>query len=201
MDNPQWFVDALSSDKITQMTGGAIQPLSREAAAGLVGGWMVETGDPTLSNLDVVEVGNNNAGRGLSQYSHSRRGPYDQARATALARGQDVNSREYQLQYFVDEYLGKYDVNGASLSGWTGALDKTLPQAGSPEQYAQHFTDTYFRPSTPHLDRRQAAARALFDAAPPNNPPSPQTQTAIEMLKQMPGGNVQAPKPHELNQN
>ena len=199
MSNPQWFVNALSSDKITKMTGGRIQPLSREAAAGLVGGWIVETGDPTLSNLDVVEVGNGNAGRGLSQYTHSRRGPYDRARSKALAMGQDVNSREWQLAYFAEEYLGKHDGGGGSLIGWTGALDRNLPQAGTPEQYAAHFTDHYFRPRTPHLDRRQAAARELFDAEPPNIPPSPKTQAASEMLKQMPGGDVQAPEPAQVN--
>lgn len=163
MSNNQWFIDQLSGSGIERMSKGRIKRLSRNAAAGLVGSWMVETGDPTLSNLDVIERGNGNAGRGLSQYTGVRRGPYDRARAAALRNGQDVNSREWQLQYFADEYAGDHD-NGGSLIGWTKALENA-PTSGSASDYARHFTDTYFRPGVPHMDRRmQLAEQALSGA-------------------------------------
>ena len=163
MSNNQWFIDALSGDEIERMSKGRIKRLSRNAAAGLVGSWMVETGDPTLSNLDVVERGNGNAGRGLSQYTGVRRGPYDAARASALRAGQDVNSREWQLQYFADEYAGDHD-RGGSLIGWTRALENA-PASGTPSDYARHFTDSYFRPGVPHMDRRMKLAEDALRGA------------------------------------
>ena len=162
MSNPQWFVEQLTNGNVEKMSGGAIPRMSLEAATGMVGGWIVETGDPTLQELDVVEKVAGK-GRGLGQYTSSRRGPYDEARAKALQYGQDPNTREWQLQYFVDEYQGKHDRNGLSAIGWTKAFGDKLPQSGSAADYAKFFTDVYFRPSEPHVDRRQAHAQRLYD--------------------------------------
>lgn len=159
MSNKQWFVDSLSGSRIEQISGGRLKRMPRNAAAALVGNWVVETGSSDLSNLDIVEIGNGNAGRGLSQYTGVRRGPYDRARAQALRNGVDPNSRDWQFQYFVEEYMGKHDGGGGSLIGWTGALEN-LPQTDT-AGYARHFSDNYFRPGVPHLDRRIQEANAL----------------------------------------
>lgn len=166
--NTDYIFNTLTSDKITQMSGGRIPKMTPEQAAGLIGSWVVETGDPTLQNLDVVERGARK-GRGLSQYTHVRRIPYDRARADALAKGIDPNSAQWQMQYFADEYAGKYDQDGRSLSGWTRTFENA-PKTGTPEQYADHYTGSYdeqrgyFRPSIPHHDQRAEAARQVYAA-------------------------------------
>lgn len=166
--NTDYIYNTLTSDKITQMSGGRIPKMTPEQAAGLIGSWVVETGDPTLQNLDVVER-QAKAGRGLSQYTGVRRIPYDRARADALAAGQDPNSAEWQMQYFADEYAGKFDQDGRSLIGWTKAFENA-PAKLTPEQYARHYTGSaaegmgYFRPGVTHQDRRAAAAKAVYEA-------------------------------------
>ena len=151
--NVEQLHDGLSTYEMSDMSGGAIQQMPRTSASALTGNYIVETGDPTLSNTDVVEI-NAKKGRGLAQYTNARRGPYDQARAEYIAAGSDPNSMDFQMQYAADEYAGKYDsAPGKSLSGFTGTLsgetdDMTVPQA------ATHFRKDFFRPSVPHNDRR-----------------------------------------------
>ena len=164
MSNKAWFMNALQSSQIENASGGRIKRLNKMQASGMIGSWIVETGDPTLQNIDVVERGNGGAGRGLSQYTGVRRQGYDRARAQALRNGQDVNSREWQFQYFVDEYLGKHDINGASMIGWTRSLEN-IPEMSSAADYAQYFTDQYFRPGTPHMERRRQLANETFGGA------------------------------------
>ena len=167
-DNIKEIFGTLTSDKITEMSGGKIPKMTPEQASGLMGSWVVETGKPGLQGLDVVERGNNNAGRGLSQYSHSRRPGYDAARADALARGIDPNSAQFQMQYFADEYEGVHDpAPGKSLIGWTKVFEKA-PANLTPEQAARYYTGSaqsgtgYFRPSTPHYDQRENAAKQIY---------------------------------------
>ena len=69
-----------------------------EFAASWLGQAVVETGKPNLEKLDVVEHGTG-IGRGMLQYSYSRRGPYDRARAQALQQGQDPNDINWQIDY------------------------------------------------------------------------------------------------------
>ena len=159
--NVRQAYDFLTGDGIVDRSGGAIKPLTPQAASGLIGGWMVETGSDDLSNLDVVEKNNNQAGRGISQFSHGRRGPYDAAREAAISAGIDPNSMEFQLGYAVDEYTGKHDpAPGKSLSGWTNAFE-THGQSTDVAGAATGFTNDYFRPSTPHMDRRIEAAERV----------------------------------------
>lgn len=151
--------DYLTGDQITERSGGTLQPMTPEAASGLIGNWMVETGSNDLTNLDVVEEDNNQAGRGISQFSHSRRGPYDAARDAAINAGVDPNSMEFQLGYAIDEYTGKHDTNG-SLSGWTKAFE-THGQSDDLIGATTGFQNDYFRPSTPHQERRIEAAKRV----------------------------------------
>ena len=152
----------LTGDDIVERSGGVLRSMSPEGASGLIGGWMVETGSSDLSNLDVVERNNNQAGRGISQFSHARRGPYDAARDAAINAGIDPNSVDFQLGYAVDEYIGKHDpAPGKSLSGWTKAFERH-GNSDSVSEAATGFTNDYFRPSTPHLDRRIDAANQVY---------------------------------------
>ena len=167
--NLDYFYKALTSGQVEIMSGGKIPKMSHEQASGLIGSWIVETGKPGLEGLDVVERGNNNAGRGLSQYTGVRRGPYDAAREKALATGQDVHGAEFQLKYFVDEYIGRHDPGpGKSLIGWTRVFENA-PKQGTAAQYADYYTGSaaegrgYFRPGIPHTDRRVKAALAVSE--------------------------------------
>jgi len=172
--NTDYMFSVLTSPEITRMSGGIIPPMTPQQAAGMLGSWIVETGDPTLQNLDVVEQ-QARAGRGLSQYTGVRRIPYDAARADALKQGKNPNSAQWQMQYFADEYAGKYDQEGRSLIGWTRSLE-SLPPNQSAGQYAEMITGSadsasgYFRPGVPHTDRRMKAAEAVFKAY---NQPTP----------------------------
>ena len=160
--NVRQAYDYLTGDGIVERSGGSLQSMTPEAASGLIGNWMVETGSSDLSNLDVVEKNNNQAGRGISQFSHSRRGPYDAARDAAISAGVDPNSMEFQLGYAVDEYTGKHDpAPGQSLSGWTKAFE-SHGQSDDLTAATAGFQDDYFRPTTPHADRRLEAAQRVY---------------------------------------
>ena len=180
--NVQRAYDFLTGDGIVDKSGGALKPMTPEGASGLIGGWMVETGSNDFNDLDVVEKGNNQAGRGISQFSHSRRGPYDAAREAAISAGVDPNSIDFQLGYAVDEYMGKHDpAPGHSLSGWTKSFEN-FGQSDDVRDATIGFTsgignkEGYFRPSTPHMDRRIAAAERVYKhmtAPKPNMSPNP----------------------------
>lgn len=188
--NTDYLFNTLTSNKINQMSAGRIPKMSPQQASGLIGSWMVETGDPTLQNLDVVEKVAG-AGRGLSQYTGTRRIPYDLQRSQALSQGVDVNSPEWQLQYFADEYSGKFDQQGRSLIGWTQNLERA-PQNLSPAEYAQYYTGSaqegtgYFRPGVPHTERRRQAAEQVFKAYGVLPPQPEQTILNIPQIKQGP---------------
>lgn len=179
----------LTSGQAAKDSGGKLPKFTPQQAAGLIGSWIVETGRPNLKGLDVVEKGAG-LGRGLSQYTGERRIAYDRARASALKTGQDPNSIQWQLKYFVQEYMGKHDLKpGASLSGWTRVFENS-PAKGSPEFFAKYFTGSaatgtgYFRPSEPHLDRRQNAANQvykLFSSPPPPPPPPPEQKSLFQI--------------------
>ena len=73
-----------------------------EFAASWLGQAVVETGNEDLSNLDVVERGSGK-GRGMFQYTYSRRTPYDRARAQALQQGKDPNDINWQIDYALNQ--------------------------------------------------------------------------------------------------
>ena len=168
----------LTSDQVTNESKGKIKPMTKEQAAGLIGSWVVETGKPNLSGLDVVEAGSG-AGRGLSQYTGVRRSAYDKARSAALAKGENPNSAQWQARYFAQEYSGAHD-KGGSLIGWTKVFENA-PAKGSPAFFANYFTGSaakgqgYFRPGVPHTESRAHAADQVLRifAAPPAAPPQP----------------------------
>jgi hypothetical protein len=151
----------LTGDWLTERSGGVLKPLTPAGAAGLLGGNQVETGSYDLTDMDVVEQGNGQKGRGLSQFTGVRRSAYDRAREKAIQAGHDPNSLDFQMGYMVDEYLGKHDTNGKSLSGWTKAFQQ-CGQMTDPQKSALCWSETYFRPSDPHNDRRMAGAKDIL---------------------------------------
>jgi hypothetical protein len=182
--NTDYIYKALTDGTVTNLTGGKIPKMNAQQAAGLIGSWLIETGRKDLSNLDVVEQGSGR-GRGLSQYTGVRRGPYDQAVAAARAAGKDPNSAQWQIEYFAKEYLNR------DLIGWTQVFERMPKNLKGPGEYAAYFTGSaregkgYFRPGVPHTDRRMQAANEVYKhystpkvtapaAQPQNKPAIPQ---------------------------
>ena len=181
--NINYLWKALTSSQIEELTGGRIKRLTKNQAAGLIANWVVETGSPDLSQLDVEEI-DGGAGRGMSQYTGARRGPYDYARL----RSKDPNSVEFQLAHFAKEYIGVYDkMGGGSLSGYRRTFEDR-PSTGSPGDYARYFSNSYFRPGIPNNHHRVQAAQEIFsvysqpeEMAPPPTPSTPEP-TAGQLL-------------------
>jgi hypothetical protein len=84
--NLQHWLDFFCSSAVTEASLGVIQPLTAEEACGFLGCMVVETGEPELENLDVIEAGSG-AGRGAMQYTGVRRTAYDAARSRPSLRG------------------------------------------------------------------------------------------------------------------
>ena len=164
--NLQHWLDFFCSSAVTEASLGVIHPLTAEEACGFLGCMVVETGEPELENLDVIEAGSG-AGRGAMQYTGVRRMAYDQAREQAIAGGIDPNSNGWQEQYFAEEYAGLHDPPQGSLIGWTRVFEDR-PQGMDPAEAAAYWTGSaaaaegYFRPDTPHTERRQAEALRIF---------------------------------------
>lgn len=156
--------DAFSTYKMNDLSDGTITPMPRTSASALAGNYIVETGDPTLSKTDVVEV-DAGEGRGLAQYTHARRGPYDQARLDYIKSGKEPRDpndmSRFQLPYAAGEYAGHYDpASGESLSGFTRTLSGETDHMSLP-QATTHFRKDFFRPSEPHNDRRITEAQKV----------------------------------------
>ncbi len=159
---------ALTDGTVERLSGGRIPKMTPQQAAGLLGSFIIETGRKTLDPLDVIEKVAGK-GRGLAQYTGPRRQAYDRAAAAAKAQGKDINSPQWQLQYFIEEYTGRHDpAPGRSLIGWTRVFE-TAPKKGTPQDFARYYTGSaaegkgYFRPGVPHTDRRQQAAQEVFN--------------------------------------
>ena len=90
----------LIKDKPTQAMHYLVEKMKWEPefAAAWLGQAVAETGDPTLSKLDVVER-DAGKGRGMFQYTDHRRWAYDRARSKAIQQGKDVNDIKWQIDY------------------------------------------------------------------------------------------------------
>jgi hypothetical protein len=164
--NLQHWLDFFCSSAVIEASLGVIQPLTAEEACGFLGCMVIETGEPELDNLDVIEAGSG-AGRGAMQYTGVRRTAYDAARLQAIAEGIDPNSNGWQEQYFAEEYAGLHDPSAGSLIGWTRVFEDR-PSCMDPAEAAAYWTGSaaaaegYFRPGTPHTERRQAEAQRIW---------------------------------------
>jgi|GEM_PF-279940 len=139
---------------------GVSRNLTRHEAAALLGNYAVETGSRTFDNPDIVERNNGGAGRGLAQYSHARRRPYDVARAQHINNGGNPNDIDWQLRYAGEEFRGLHDPGpGQSLIGWRNTFGNLPGPDASLSQLSRHFERNYFAPSQPHSQRRIDAAQ------------------------------------------
>ncbi|MCP9877833.1 phage tail tip lysozyme [Cyanobium sp. A2C-AMD] len=164
--NLQNWLSFFCSSTVTEASLGVIQPLTPEEACGFIGCMVVETSEPELENLDVIEAGSG-AGRGAMQYTGVRRSAYEAARLQAIAEDIDTNSNSWQELYFAEEYAGLHDPPEGSLIGWTYVFEDR-PHGMDPAAAAAYWTGSaaaaegYFRPGTPHLERRQAEAQRIW---------------------------------------
>ncbi|MEE2904066.1 MAG: phage tail tip lysozyme [Myxococcota bacterium] len=139
---------------------GVSRNLTRNEAAALLGNYAVETGSRTFQNPDIVERNNGGAGRGLAQYSHARRLPYDAARQQHINNGGNPNDIDWQLRYAGEEFRGLHDPGpGQSLIGWRNTFGRLPGPDASISQLSRHFERNYFAPSQPHSQRRIDAAQ------------------------------------------
>jgi len=162
-----------------------------EYAASWLGQAVVETGNPTLHDLDVVERGSGK-GRGMFQYTGERRGPYDSARQQAITRGQNPNDINWQIDYALDkdnsyvnmdrfrEGLTDPKKNYRFNPKWGTATGKTptgksygnkfsnanqLMGAYGKDKvagYTRALTGEFTRPGTHHMDRRLKASKHIL---------------------------------------
>jgi hypothetical protein len=158
--NLQSWLTFLTGPEVSRLSRNKISPLTVAEACGFIGCVIVETGRPLLDRLDVVEVGSG-AGRGAMQYTGVRRTAYDKARSAAIAKGVDPGSNSWQQLYFAEEYAGLHDPPQGSLIGWTRVFENR-PAGMDAARAAAYFSERYFRPGVPHLDRRQAEARRVW---------------------------------------
>lgn len=149
---------------VEKFTGGKGKNFSHNAALGLMGNWTHETGDFYLKNTArVQEAGGKGPGVGIQQYTEPSRKAAYQAWLNGLG-GRNPSALE-QAQYAINEYYG----SNKDLIGWTQAIEK-MPKNGTPEQYAQYFSDKLLRPGVPHTDRRMRDARELNRLIPAPKP-------------------------------
>ena len=149
--NMDQLMRQLTDGTFRQMTGDKVPSLTKPQAAALLGNYIHETGSPDLSNLDAVEKGSG-AGRGPAQYTGPRRQAYDN-----YMRGKNPNDPKTQLQYMADEYVGRHDPNGASLIGYTRALENLPKDAPAA---TKHLLMNYFAPADPGASRDQRVRNA-----------------------------------------
>jgi hypothetical protein len=159
--NLQSWLTFLTGPEVSRLSQNKISRLTVAEACGFIGCIVVETGRPLLDQLDVVEAGSG-AGRGAMQYTGVRRTAYDKARSAAIAKGVDPGSNAWQQRYFAEEYAGLHDPPQGSLIGWTRVFEDR-PAGMDPGRAAAYFSEVYFRPGVPHLDRRQAEARVVWE--------------------------------------
>jgi hypothetical protein len=125
--------------------------LTREQALGLVGNLAHES----AGFKDLTENGvGGKGGYGYAQWTGSRRKEFE---SFAKKEGLKPSSYEANLGFMVKELRGKE----------SGAL-RRIRQAETADQAASVAMKSYFRPGTPHLDRRQDWTNQ-FDASIPNS--------------------------------
>lgn len=162
-----------------------------EYAASWLGQAVVETGNETLKNLDVVEKGSG-AGRGMFQYTADRRKPYDRARQQAIANKKDPNDINWQIDYALQKDNAYVDMdalrNGLTdpnqnykfNPNWGTATGKTPSRRNYGNKfsdsnqlmsaykdnkiggYTRALTGEFTRPGIHHMDRREKAAKDIY---------------------------------------
>ena len=124
------------------------QGMPDHVAAGLVGNLMQESG----ADINPAAVGDNGNSFGAPQLNGPRRIAY---MGFAKERGVDPTDFRTQLDYMIHE--GKTSEKGA----WDAIMAATTP-----EDAARIASEKFWRPGTPHLDRRMGYATSIFKNRP-----------------------------------
>jgi hypothetical protein len=130
--------------------------LPDHVAAGLVGNLMQESG----TDINPAAVGDNGNAFGSGQWNGDRRHAY---LGYAKAKGVDYTDYDTQLEFLLHE--GKT----TEKSAWAKILATTTP-----EEAAAVASAAFWRPGTPHTERRTAYATTIFN----NRRPAPATAAA-----------------------
>lgn len=124
------------------------QGMPDHVAAGLVGNLMQESG----ADINPAAVGDNGNSFGAPQLNGPRRIAY---MGFAKERGVDPTDFRTQLDYLIHE--GKTSEKGA----WDAIMAATTP-----EDAARVASEKFWRPGTPHLERRMGYATSIFKNRP-----------------------------------
>ena len=136
-----------SPENVAQITAFYIERgAPPHVAAGLAGNFMQESGP----NINTGAVGDNGNSFGAGQWNGPRR---RQLTAFAQERGLELTDLDTQLEF------SWWEMNNTESSAWEAIMaTQTVDEA------ARVASERYWRPGTPHLDRRQGYARAVFAA-------------------------------------
>lgn len=162
---PRYTYDGKIGDRVTHAFNRFRDAgLPDHVAAGLVGNLMQESGP----GIDPAAVGDSGAAFGAAQWNGPRKAAYMKY---ATSRGADPTDFDTQIDYLLAE--GK----GSERGAWDAIM-----QAGTPEDAARIASDRFWRPGTPHNERRMGFARAVYD----NRQASPTVAPARTIAAQEP---------------
>lgn len=131
-------------DKLLDMAG--VPP---EQRAGIMGNFAVESGfDPTI-------VGDAGAAYGIGQW---RDGRLDDLNEFARDVGAELGPTGHPVDAADQAAFTLHELGTTEPGAY-----KKLSQTSTPEEAARVFSESYERPGTPHMDRRQAAALDAFE--------------------------------------
>ena len=120
------------------------------SAAAVIGNFIVESNMvPTTTSAAA-----NESSYGIAQWNPDA-GRLQQLQSFATDRGLDFNQLSTQLQFF------HHDFSTLSPRFWRYTEFKGLTNL---DKAVEHFCNNYERPGTPHMDRRKAAARRVYEA-------------------------------------
>lgn len=160
--NPQQFTyDGAISDRVSHAYKRFTDAgLPSHVAAGLTGNLMQESGP----EIDPAAVGDNGNAFGSPQWNGPRMRAY---KAFAAEKGVDPTDFDTQIDYLLHE--GKTTEKGA----WDAIL-----ATQTADEAARVASEKFWRPGTPHLERRIGYATSVFDRFSAPEPTAAPTQTA-----------------------
>jgi hypothetical protein len=146
--------NAGGAERIAQITDFYISKgAPPHVAAGLAGNFMQESGP----SINTTAVGDNGNAFGAGQWNGPRR---RELQAYAQENGLDVNDLGTQLEFSWQE------MQTTERSAWEAIMGTETA-----EEAARVASERYWRPGTPHIERRQDYARTVFEAM--SNPEIP----------------------------
>lgn len=136
-----------------QLAGDPDLRLTPAAAAGITGNFDAETGG--FKHMQEIKplIPGSRGGYGWAQWTGPRRVQFE---AWTKQNGLDPASKEANYGFFKHEMMNTPE--GKVLASLQGVED--------PGQAASIFSDQYFRPGIPHMDRRVSAAQAYVGGSP-----------------------------------